>query len=126
MSGRCSSRNRLLNNPAHLFPLHVADSNIHVKGLFAGATIPNGAYVGFYQGNETLENGVYVLWVQQAEEGEDSDRWMGYDGTNELRFLNHTTAPNCEMDGQELYAARDIEINEELTIDYGEWFDPTG
>ena len=92
--------------------------------MFAGAAIPNEAYIGFYQGEETLENGTYVLWVQQGGEGENSEQWMGYDGSNELRFLNHSNTPNCEMDGQELYAARNIAAHEELTIDYGEWFDP--
>lgn len=70
-----------------------------------------------------MENGVYVLWVQQGNEGEDSDQWTGYSGSNDLRFLNHAVRPNCEMDGQDLYAARDIEKHEELTFDYGEWFE---
>jgi SET domain-containing protein len=98
----------------------VADSSIHGKGLFAAATIPSGAYIGFYEGDETTENGTHVLWVQQSD---DEDDWLGYDGTNELRFLNHSGEPNCEMDGQELFAARDIEADEELTIDYGPWFE---
>lgn len=99
----------------------MGDSSIHGRGLFAGAAIPSGAYIGFYEGRETVENGMHVLWVQQSDDDGD---WLGYDGTNELRFLNHSAEPNCEMDGQELFAARDIEHGEELTIDYGEWFEP--
>lgn len=99
-------------------PLEVAESPIHGRGLFASGEIAAGSYVGFYQGRETREDGMHVLWVEQ-----DDGEWLGYDGTNELRFLNHSRQPNCELDGQELYAARDIQAGEELTIDYGEWFE---
>ena len=99
----------------------MAESEIHGNGLFAGAEISRGTLIGFYEGKETLQNGVYVLWVQQ--DNENADRWTGYDGTNELRFLNHAVNPNCELDGQDLYAARAIEKHEELTFDYGEWFE---
>jgi len=64
-----------------------------------------------------------VLWVQQASEGPEADHWKGYDGTSDLRYLNHSARANCEMDGQKLYAAIDIPANQELTIDYGEDFD---
>ena len=37
--------------------------------------------------------------------------------------MNHSSSPNGEMDGQDLYAARNIAGNEEITIDYGEWFE---
>ena len=96
----------------------VADSEIHGRGLFAGKPIAAGDYIGFYRGQATLEDGMYVLWVEQ-----DDGEWLGFDGNNDLRFLNHAQAPNCELDGQELYAARDIRAGEELTIDYGEWFE---
>jgi hypothetical protein len=102
----------------------VADSPIHGKGLFAGTSISGGSYIGFYEGKETLENGVYVLWVNQSEvttEGED-ENWLGFDGNNDLRYLNHSAQANCEFDGQQLFAMREIEQNEELTFDYGEWF----
>jgi SET domain-containing protein len=56
---------------------------------------------------------------------DDADDWTGYDGTNDLRYLNHSKIPNCELDGQALYASRDIDEHEELTFDYGEWFEET-
>jgi SET domain-containing protein len=102
--------------------VYVADSGIHGKGLFAGTLISSGAWIGLYEGEETIENGTHVLWVQQSNGDDGEDLWLGYDGCNELRYLNHSAQPNCEMDGQELYAARDIVAHEELTIDYGEWF----
>lgn len=105
--------------------VEVLNSPIHGKGLFAAEDIPAGLYIGLYEGEPTLENGTYVLWVEQEEGGllEDGRHWMGYDGTADLRYLNHANPPNCEMDGQELYASRDIASGEELTIDYGEWFE---
>lgn len=109
-----------VNNPADVvFDVYVTQSRIHGHGLFAGSQIPEGAYIGFYEGEETTENGDHVLWVEQ----DNDDEWLGYDGTNRLRFLNHSRSPNCELDGQELYAARQIQVDEELTIDYGEGFE---
>jgi SET domain-containing protein len=98
--------------------LVVAKSPIHGQGLFAGCDISLGTYLGCYEGRETSSDGMHVLWVEQ-----DDESWLGYDGSNELRYLNHSATPNCELDGQELYAARDIRAGEELTIDYGEWFE---
>ena len=63
---------------------------------------------------------MHVLWVDNGEG--DEEEWVGYNGENELRFLNHAVIPNGEMDGLDLYAAHDININEEITIDYGEEF----
>jgi SET domain-containing protein len=103
--------------------VYVADSDIHGKGLFAAQAFQSGAYIGFYEGAETMENGTYVLWVQESASPESEELWLGYDGNNELRFLNHAKDPSCEMDGQALYALRDIDKGEELTFDYGEWFE---
>ena len=96
----------------------VADSVVHGRGLFARNDIPAHTWIGHYDGPETQENGMHVLWVEGNEEGD----WIGYDGSNELRFLNHDSQPNGEMDGLDLYALRDIRANEELTFDYGEEF----
>lgn len=104
------------NNPL----CFVATSNVHGHGLFASSEILAGTWIGHYDGAETLENGMHVLWVDHSQA--DEERWVGFDGDNELRFLNHANNPNGEMDGLDLYAARDIPANEEITIDYGEEF----
>ena len=96
----------------------VADSGIHGRGLFARKRITAGTWIGHYESVETQQNGMHVLWVESDKE----DDWVGYDGFNELRFLNHDSQPNGEMDGLDLYAIRDIGINEEITFDYGEEF----
>lgn len=97
---------------------YVAASPIHGRGLFARCDIPRGTWIGRYDGPETRADGMHVLWVE-AEAGLD-DEWIGIDGHNELRFMNHASEPSGEMDGQDLYARRDIREGEEITIHYGE------
>jgi len=101
----------------------VADSPVHGCGLFARHNIPADTWIGHYDGPQTRENGMHVLWVEAGETGETGEEWIGYDGNNELRFLNHARQPNGEMDGLNLYAIRDISPGEEITIDYGEEFE---
>ena len=98
----------------------VARSPIHGHGLFARHDIPENTWIGHYDGPETLENGTYVLWLETSD---SEDNWIGYDGRNELRYMNHAKIPSGEMDGLDLYAARDIKAGEEITIYYGEEFE---
>ena len=90
-------------------------SPIHGKGLFARKAIRKGDYMGEYYGPVVKENGMHVLWVE-----EDDGEWVGRDGKNLLRYLNHSKKPLAEFIGFELYALRDIQPDEEITIDYGE------
>ena len=103
----------------------VADSPVHGRGLFARHDIAAGTWIGHYDGPQTMENGMHVLWVESGDAEAEEDDWIGYDGNNELRFLNHTKEPNGEMDGLDLYAVKDIKAGEEITIDYGEEFEIT-
>lgn len=98
--------------------VYVGASGIHGRGLFARRAIAAGTLIGHYEGTPTRRNGTHVLWV----EGPGDDEWRGIDGSNELRFMNHSDRPNCEMDGRDLYAARDIGADEEITIYYGDEF----
>ena len=93
-------------------------SRIHGKGLFARIPIQESQYLGSYDGRTTHENGMHVLWVQDT-----SGKWVGRDGENLLRYINHATPPNAEFDGFDLYALRAIQPGEEITIDYGDEFD---
>ncbi len=99
---------------------YVEDSGIHGKGLFARVSIKKGSYLGAYRGPETtdMDNaGPHVLWAEQ-----DDGTWLGRDGRNILRYLNHHTKPCAEFDGFDLYALKNIAVGEELTIHYGEEF----
>lgn len=100
----------------------VADSPRHGQGLFAQTAIAAGTRIGFYSGPQTIQNGMHVLWVESDDEASDNG-WIGFDGDNELRFLNHSKKPNGEMDGRELYALHDIRAGEEITIHYGDEFE---
>jgi SET domain-containing protein len=102
----------------------VAESPLHGRGLFARHDIPASTWIGHYDGPQTMDNGMHVLWVTEGEHDEE-ENWVGYDGNNELRFLNHAKIPNGEMDGLDLYALRGIRAGEEITIDYGEEFEET-
>lgn len=95
---------------------YVDKSPIHGKGLFAREAIAADDYIGTYEGPDTLDDGMHVLWLWN----EDNERWEGIDGKNEMRFLNHARPPNAEWYDNDLYALRDIEAGEEITFDYGE------
>lgn len=94
---------------------YVEESEIHGKGLFAKTTIKPGTYLGDYEGPETTDNGMHVLWIE-----EENGKWIGRDGKNALRYLNHDVNPCAEFDGFELYAVEEIVAHQEITIDYGE------
>lgn len=95
--------------------VYAAESAIHGTGLFAARAIPEGEYIGTYWGPEAKRNGMYVLWVYDEDDEENA---VGRSGRNLLRYLNHSRPGNTEFDGFDLYAARDIAPDEELTFDY--------
>lgn len=94
---------------------YTQESEIHGKGLYARVQIKEGDYMGEYDGPVVSDNGSHVLWVEKYD-----DVWVGRDGKNLLRYLNHSHDPHAEFIGFELYALRDIDPDEEITIDYGE------
>ena len=94
---------------------YIKESEIHGTGLFARDRIKEGEYMGEYDGPVVSENGSHVLWVEKYD-----DVWVGRDGKNLLRYLNHSKKPHAEFVGFELYAICDIDADEEITIDYGE------
>lgn len=96
----------------------VAESPIHGRGCFARRRIRKGEWIGAYEGEPTMEDDTYVLWVDEGD-GETED-WRGVDGVNELRYMNHSSRANTEFIGVDLFALRGIEAGEELTFHYGE------
>ncbi len=98
--------------------VYVARSGIHGRGLFARAAIEADDYIGSYLGPATQKDGMHVLWLWN----EESNRWEGIDGENEMRFLNHSSTPNADWWDTDLYAIRAIARDEEITFDYG-WDD---
>lgn len=90
-------------------------SIIHGFGCFARIAFAPGDWIGTYDGRETSVDGPHVLWLYDADGQVVSARI----GTNLLRWLNHSDAPNAEFDAFELYARCPIATGEEITIDYG-------
>lgn len=100
--------------------IEVRPSPIHGLGVFATKKIRRGARIGDYEGPVAKRNGTYVLWILDEADGSVT----GIRGQNDLRYLNHSSRPNCEFDGTKLSSIRDIEPGQELTFHYGEdWAD---
>jgi len=89
---------------------YVAQSPIHGKGLFAAKPIKAGVSLGRLQGMLTDDDGTYVLWLNKK---------IGLEITNEFRFINHDSNPNCALTDTEVITLRAIEEDEEFTHDYG-------
>lgn len=96
----------------------VQRSPIHGRGVFARRRLRKGAYIGTFEGEPTERDGEHVLWVL-----DEHDREVGLLGRNELRFLNHSSEPNAEFEGEDLYAIRNIQPGVEITFHYGPAWD---
>jgi len=97
----------------------VGKSAIHGRGVFAAQRLRAGAHIGDFVGKPTSKDGAHVLWLIDDDGSEE-----GLRVTNELRYLNHSSQPNAELDGLELIASQNIQPGCEVTIDYGEgWAD---
>ncbi len=95
--------------------VRVGRSPIHGKGLFAERRFRKGAYIATFEGVRTGEDGMHVLWII-----DDEGREVGLEGRNALRFLNHSSDPNAEFVGADLFAIRNIQPGTEVTFHYGE------
>ena len=92
------------------------------RGVFAEEAIPRGACIIEYKGRpvsdkEQYENrGKYLFWT-----GKDT-MIDGNIPENTARFINHSCAPNCEIDLYRrrvyVFARRAIKAGEELNYDY--------
>jgi len=97
--------------------IEVRVSPIHGRGVFARRRFRKGAYIATFSGRETRTDGTHVLWILDEHDNE-----IGIEGRNELRFLNHSSTPNAEFLGPDLYAIRNIQPDHEITFHYGdEW-----
>ena len=99
-------------------PIVVKRSPIHGRGVFARQRIRKGAYIATFEGVRTTKDGMHVLWVL-----DENDEEYGLEGRNELRFLNHSSRPNAEFEGPDLFAIRNIQPGAEVTFHYGDGWD---
>ena len=98
-------------------PIYVNDSSFHGQGVFARASFKRGDYIAAARGTRTETDGRPVLWVLEG-----GGSYRGVEVANQLRYLNHSSEPNAEFEGAELYAIRAINRGEEITFDYGHEF----
>jgi SET domain-containing protein len=73
-----------------------------------------GYLIGLYDGRVTFDVDHPKTLVDVAADGTE----YGILGEGPLSYMNDSQNPNCDMDGFLIYAFRDIEPGEELTIDY--------
>jgi len=90
--------------------VYVAQSSIHGKGLFAKEFIPADSVIGTLIGHYTKTDGEHVLWL---------DEITGIHVLCQFRYINHSDSPNAVYyDTLEVYAVKDISIDEEITHNY--------
>ena len=92
------------------------------RGLFTYTDIAPGACIIEYKGRKVgkremeEESGKYYFWTSR------NTMIDGYIPNNPARFINHSCAPNCEIDIRHkriyVFAKRTIPAGEELTYDY--------
>lgn len=103
---------------------YVGISPIHGKGVFAARDIKKGEVVGKYATRRTKQTSLQNRYV--VEVYDDEGEFLEYRlGINNLKFVNHSTEPNLEMEDDDLkmVALRDIKKDEELTWYYGDEFE---
>jgi SET domain-containing protein len=106
--------------------VYVKDSPIHGKGIYTSRFINTGAKIMVIGGEvlsgeecerrEDEENNVYIFW--------NGETYIDTNNTEKIKYINHDCDYNCDVQDRDestlwLVAARDIKIDEELTIDYG-------
>ena len=92
----------------------VRKSRIHGRGLFAKKVFKKGDLIGIYEGPLTKGHGAYVLYTY-----DDDGNEVRIAGKGTLRFVNHSSKPNADFWGDELYATKRINPGDEITFNYG-------
>lgn len=92
------------------------------RGVFTKEKIPRGACIIEYTGRPATgaeiekDGGKYYFWTSK------NTMIDGNIAGNTARFINHSCAPNCEVDIRKrriyIFAKRAIKAGEELTYDY--------
>jgi SET domain-containing protein len=104
--------------------VYVGSSGIHGRGVFARHALEPGELVGRYASRKTkltAEDHPHVMELYD-DDGELLECRMG---VGELRFVNHSSSPNLELDDEtlEFRAVRQVEPGDELTWYYGDEFE---
>ena len=120
------------NNSMLLVKTKIRPSKIEGVGLFADEPIKSGTKVWGFEPKldlllskeevETLSPAAQEQFYRYAYLDKVRGKYLlcGDDG----RFFNHSDTPNCyeTMENDSTYSLRDIEVGEELTINYAEFY----
>lgn len=106
--------------------LTVSKSPIDGKGCFSTMFFPRGSWIAKYEGEQvTREEGIRRLRRQRKKRVSAINANWSIDGSvggNGAEYINHSCDPACLpliLDGQiHIFALRDIQPGEELTVDY--------
>lgn len=94
--------------------LTVNHSDTHGKGLFAAEPIAEGTILGYLNGETTLDDGIYTLWLNDH---------LGFRVCCDFKYINHRRPPNVAYyDDLSIVALADMEAGDELFHDYGDEF----
>jgi histone-lysine N-methyltransferase SETD1 len=110
------------------FAVRVADSVIDGQGVFADEAIPARRKIGEVRGEA-----ISVQEAQRRSRGQARIMMIAVSerraidasqSTDAMRFINHSCRPNASLrlnQGRvEFHSMRDIEVGEEITVNYGE------
>lgn len=104
-------------------------------GLFAGEPIARGTCIIEYVGREVPEEEQYTSRSRYLFEVSKNKMIDGATRANTARYINHSCAPNCEIEIKKgrvlVMASRNIKEGEELGYDYDteyfeEYINPVG
>jgi len=95
----------------------VKNSSIHGRGLFSAIGISVGELIGTFEGIPAKRNNKYILWLEEEE------NLVPYRILNKMKYANHSTDPNGELDGLDMFATKSILPGEEITFHYGSDWD---
>jgi len=84
------------------------NSSISGSGAFAAKPLYKSEIIHYFEGDQADKKTDYSLTFDEKY----------IEPTNILRNLNHSCSPNCDFDGQWLFAKESIKKGVELTIDY--------
>ncbi len=109
------------------FALRVARSRTG-RGVFTEQRIPRGACILEYKGRPVSEKEQYERSGKYFFETGKNTMIDGNIPGNPAKYVNHSCAPNCEIDIKNrriyIFARKNIKAGEELTYDYDtEYFD---
>ena len=101
-------------------------SSIHGKGVFATILISTGTRLIEYKGERITDEESEALYTDTTHTFlfmlEDTRIIDGGQNGNTSRWINHSCEPNCEASEEDgrvyIDALRNIEVGEEISIDY--------